>query len=162
MSISQLVILDIVDPKDQIKGVTTTQYGARIEVVKKGIPFLKPTTIKYTFVNNSNYLLIPQGRLDIFNEKNSYKPTYVYINRGGKKVYPNQILEEEIEIDKWYVQDIYIKRLITGEIYNGVDNKPYLIESSINNFTVESLGILLLLSVGILLIKSVKQDLKKR
>ena len=162
MSISQLVILDIVDPKDQVKGVTTNQYGVQIEVINKGIPFLKPTVIKYTFVNNSNYLLVPQGRLDIFNEKNSYKPTYVYINKESKKVYPNQTLEEEIEIDKWYIQDIYIKRLITGEIYNGVDNNPYQIESSINSFTVELIGILVLLLIGTLLMKSVKQDLKKR
>ncbi|KKP54256.1 MAG: hypothetical protein UR47_C0023G0006 [candidate division WS6 bacterium GW2011_GWB1_33_6] len=161
-SISQLVILDIVDPNDQVRGVTTTKYSTVIEVVKKGIPFITPTILSYKIKNNSNYLLIPQGRLDVFNEKNSYKPTYIYINEEKEKIYPGETLENEIKINQWYVEDIFIKRYLMGQIFNGVDNNPQDVEFEMNNYLIE-LGVLLVITVmGILLSKSIKEDLNKK
>ncbi len=64
----------------------TDRYTIDIEVVKKGIPFISPMVIN-KITNNSNYLLIPQGRIDIFNEKNTYKSIYVYVNPENQKLY---------------------------------------------------------------------------
>ena len=161
-SISQLIILDIVDPNDQVRGVTTTQYSIQIEVVKKGIPFLTPTTLNYKIKNNSNYLLIPQGRLDIFNEKNSYKPTYIYINEDKEKIYPGETLDKEVDINQWYIQDLFVKRFLIGQIYNGVDNNAQEVEIEISNYLVELGVLLVILLIGLLLGKSVKEDFNKK
>ncbi|HNW23440.1 MAG TPA: hypothetical protein PKH06_01615 [Candidatus Dojkabacteria bacterium] len=161
-SIAQLVILDLVKAQDQVKGIVTTQYTTNIEVINKGIPFITPLKLKYSITNNSNYVLTPQGRIDIFNEKNTYKPIYTYINQEKEEIYPGETLEEEVAIKAWYVTDLFLKRVAMGEVYNGVDNIPQYIETEINSFILEiSIG-LIVVFLATLLIKSVKQDIKKK
>ena len=162
LSISQLIILDIVDPNDQVRGVTTTQYSTQIEVKRRGIPFILPTVLKYSIKNNSNYLLTPQGRIDVFNEKNSYKPTYLYINEEGKDLYPGETLEKEVKVPTWYIQDLFIKRFVKAQVYNGVDNNAQDIEIEINNYIFELLALLIVILIGTLLSKSVAQDFAKK
>ncbi|MDY0097282.1 MAG: hypothetical protein RBS01_02965 [Candidatus Dojkabacteria bacterium] len=162
LSVSQLVILNVVDPKDQVRGITTTQYSTQIEVKRRGIPFILPTVLKYSIKNNSNYLLTPQGRIDIFNEKNSYQPTYLYLNEKGENIYPGETLEKEIKVPTWYIQDLFIKRIVKAQVYNGVDNNAQDIEIEINNYIFELLALLIVTVIGILLSKSLAEDISKK
>lgn len=161
-SIAQLVILDIVTPQNQVKGVTTNDYTAKIEVVRKGIPFILPLKIKYIITNNSNYLLTPQGRVDIFNEKNTYKSIYIYLNEKNKKLYPNDTLEVEVPISTWHISDIFLKRIVKGEVYNGVDGIPKPIEIEIPNYILEFSSFVIAIILSTLLAKSLSKDMKKR
>lgn len=159
-SIAQLVILDIVTADSEVKGITTTQYTTQIQVVKKGIPFITPLVLKYTIGNSSNYLLTPGGRIDVFNEKNSYKPIYIYINEEEDQIYPGESLEKVVEVKRWHFFDLFLKRIVMGEVYNGIDNNPKYVGTEINNFVVEIFVIFTALIIGILFFKSIKQDLK--
>lgn len=161
-SISQLIILDIVNTENEIKGVTTSQYSTTLKVIKKGIPFITPTVIRYSIKNNSNYLLIPTGRLDIFNEKNSYKPRFIYINQDNQKVYPGETLEKEAQVKGWHITDLFLKRVVMGEVFNGVDNTPQYVGSEISPYLFEISILSIAVILAIFFIKSVKQDLKKK
>lgn len=160
-SVSQLVILDVASPENQVKGIMTNKYIMNLEVVKKGVPFITPTVIKYKITNNSNYLLIPSGRIDIFNDRNTYKPVYIYINPDNQKLYPSQTLEKEVKISEWHLSDIFLNRLIKGEVYNGVDGIPRVVETEINSFTLAIILIFTGLLLSIFLVKSIKKDKKE-
>lgn len=157
-SISQLIILDIVSPENQVKGIMTDKYTVNLETVKKGIPFITPAVIKYKITNNSNYLLIPSGRIDIFNDKNTYKSTYIYINPDNEKLYPSQTLEKEVKISEWHTSDIFLDRIVKGEIYNGVDGIPKAVETEINSFTLAVILTFITLLLSIFLVKSIGKD----
>ena len=161
-SISQLIILDIVSPQNQVKGIMTDRYTIDIEVVKKGIPFISPMVIKYKITNNSNYLLIPQGRIDIFNEKNTYKSIYVYINPENQKLYPAQTLENEVKISQWYVSDLFLNRIVKGEIYNGIDGVPKPVETEVKSFTLGIIFLFVAILLSIFLVKSIQRDKKRK
>ena len=161
-SIAQLIILDLVKPEDEVMGIVTTQYSTNIEVVSKGIPFITPLRLKYSITNNSNYVLTPQGRIDVFNEKNTYKPVYIYLNEEKEEIYPAEVLEKEVEVNAWYVADLFLKRVAMGEVYNGIDNNPQYVEIEVNHFILELSIASVALLLGILLLKSVRQDIKKK
>jgi hypothetical protein len=158
--ISQLVILHITDADQSVKGIATDSYTAKIDIVTKGIPFILPTKIKYTITNDSNYVLTPTGRIEIFNKRSDYKPEYIYINKDNKKLYPTNSIEEIYEIDNWNISDIFSERVAIGNFYNGLDTNPKRIETQINSYVYETLGGLIVLVVTFLLIRSIKEDRK--
>lgn len=160
--ISQLVILHIVDLDAQVAGVTTSDYVPKIEVLNKGIPFLVPLKIRYTVQNNSNYVITPKGRIEIFNSKGNSKPEYIYINTDEEKVYPKETIEETITLNNWSLFDILYERVAIGNFTNGLDSKAVTVEKKINSYVYEVLGILTVLVVASLLIKSLREDLKKK
>lgn len=160
-SISQLVILDIVSPQNQVKGIMTDRYTIDVEVAKKGIPFISPMVIKYKITNNSNYLLIPQGRIDIFNEKNTYKSIYVYINPENQKLYPAQTLENEVKISQWHISDLFLNRVVRGEIYNGIDGVPKPVETEVKSFTLGVIFLFAAILLSIFLVESIQKDKKR-
>ncbi len=160
-SISQLVILDIVSSQNQVKGIITDRYTIDIEVAKKGIPFISPMVIKYKITNNSNYLLIPQGRIDIFNEKNTYKSIYVYINPENQKLYPAQTFENEVKISQWHISDLFLNRVIKGEVYNGIDGVSKPVETEVKSFTLSIIFVFVAILLSIFLVKSIQKDKKR-
>ncbi len=161
-SIAQLIILDIVSTENEVKGIATTQYSTEIKIIKKGIPFISPLVLRYTIKNSSNYLLTPQGRIDVFNEKNSYKPIYLYLNPEKEEIYPGESIENDIEVKDWHITDLFLKRIAMGEVYNGIDNNPQYVGMEINNFIFELAVIAIAFILAILFFKSIKQDLKKK
>lgn len=161
-SIAQLVILDIVNPQDNVKGVVTNRYTTNIEVVNKGIPFITPLKLKYTIRNDSNYVLTPNGRIDIFNDKNTYKPIYIYLNEGKENIYPGETLEKEVEVNGWYISDLVLKRVAMGEVYNGIDNVPQYVEIEINSFIFELSIFFVALLLLLLLSKSLREDINNK
>ena len=161
-SIAQLIILDIVSPQNQVKGVTTDSYFVDVKVLNKGIPFLSSLKFQYSIRNNSNYMLTPSGRLDVFNEENKYKSVYVYLNPDKENVYPKDTFEKEVEIKQWHISDIFLKRVIKGEVFNGIDGVPKQVEIEIDNFILEFSFGLVALIVSIFFLKSVIKDFNKK
>lgn len=160
-SIAQLIILDIVTPQNQVKGVTTDSYTIDLKVINRGIPFLTPLKLQYSIHNNSNYMLTPTGRLDIFNEKNKYKSIYIYLNQEKKEVYPKEVLEKEVEINQWHISDIFLKRIIKGEVFNGIDGVPKQVEVEVNNYILELAFTIVALILSVFFVKSLVKDFKK-
>lgn len=160
-SIAQLIILDIVTSQNQVKGITTDNYYVDVKVINKGIPFLSPLKIQYSIRNNSNYMLTPTGRLDVFNEKNKYKSIYIYLNQEKTDVYPKEVLEKEVEINKWHISDLFLERIIKGEVFNGIDGVPKQIEVEVNHFIVELAFAVVALILSALFIKSLLRDFRK-
>ncbi len=160
-SIAQLIILDVVNPQNQVKGVTTDSYSVDVQVINKGIPFLSPLKFQYSIRNNSNYMLTPSGRLDVFNEDNKYKSVYVYLNPDKENVYPKDTLVKEVEIKQWHISDIFLKRIIKGEVFNGIDGVPKQVEIEINNFILEFTFGLVALIISIFFLKSLLRDFNK-
>ena len=150
-SIAQLVILDVVSEEKEVKGITTEAYTTDIRVVKKGIPFLTPLVLRYSISNDSNYVITPQGRLDVFNDTNNYKPIYEYVNRDEEEVYPGESFEKEFTVSEWHISDLYNKRIVQAEVSNGLDSNPQNVELEIDSYLSEifiSLTVVTIIIIG--------------
>ncbi len=157
-SIAQLIILDVVNEQNDVRGITTESYSTDIELVQKGIPFLTPLKLKYLILNNSNYVLTPQGRIDVFNERNAYKPTYEYVNRQEEEIYPDEIYENQFEVTSWHISDLFSKRIVYAEIYNGIDSNPQKVELEINSYLPEIFTLAIILIISVLGLKYLNQN----
>jgi hypothetical protein len=160
-NLSHLVVLHITDSESSVYGITTEFAQITLEVVEKGIPFIRPTRIKYTYQNITNYVLNPMGEIQIYNKKGSYSPIYLKINSREEKLYPGGLLEEEFKVEKYDITDIYNERTVVGRFYNGIDENLILKETSIEvNYIILGLGLILLIA-SIVLIKAISADRKK-
>jgi hypothetical protein len=155
--ISQLVVLHILS---DVHGISTESYKVDIEIIKKGIPFITPLEIKYIFENNSNYVLTPEGRIDILNKRGNYKPHYIYINSEQERVYPRDKFERTVSVNSWNISDIFSQRAAIGTFYNGLDSNPKYVETPINSYILELFFLLTLIVLTILLVKSIKEKRK--
>lgn len=112
-----------------------------MEIVDIGIPFIKPTKIKYTLHNTTDFVIIPAGEIQIFNQKGGYQPIYLQINNIAKKLYPNESMTETFEIKEWHIQDLLFSRNIVGFFYNGINDTPQqmTIQQDINYIAILSI-----------------------
>ena len=161
-SLSQLVAIHILEESDTgVLGITNNFASITLEVIDKGIPFLKPTVVKYIYQNITNYVLDPKGEIQIFDGKSTYAPIYMQINGENKKLYPQDTIEETITISKWHLSDLLFGRKIVGYFYNGIDENSILsgpVTSTYYIYLGISLGLIVLL---ILLTKAIVSDNKK-
>jgi len=159
-NLSHLVVLHVVE-KGDVKGITSEFAQISMEIVDRGIPFLKDAKVRYIYQNITNYVLIPDGEIQIYNNKGKYAPMYYKINEKQQKLYPNDIIEETIVIDKWNISDLIYPRTVLGLFYNGIDENSISkeIQQSSSYFFVIS-GVIIL-TLGFLLIKSLREDKKK-
>jgi hypothetical protein len=157
-NLSHLVVLHVTDTESSVYGITTEFAQISLEVIEKGIPFIRPARVKYTYQNITNYVLNPMGEIQVYNKKGSYSPIYIKINSQEEKLYPGGIVEEEFEIAKYDITDIYNERTIVGRFYNGIDENFILKETAIEvNYIILGLGALLVISF-IVLIKAISKD----
>ncbi len=105
-------------------------------------------------------MLTPTGRLDVFNEENRYKSVYIYLNQEKSDVYPKETRKKEVEINKWHISDL-LKRIIKGEVFNGIDGVPKQIEVEVNHFIAELAFVIVTLILCALFIKSLLKDFRK-
>jgi hypothetical protein len=145
-SLAHLVALHIADPDSAVYGITSEFAKISIEVLEEGIPFLKPTVIKYTYENVTDYVLNPMGEIQVYSEQGNYPPIYLKINKEQEKLYPGGLLEEEFEIDQYHISDLYSNRVIIGRFYNGID------ENLIVKEVVLEPNYLLLAGAGVLIL----------
>lgn len=159
-NLSHLVVLHIVQQGD-VKGITSEFAQISMEIVQRGIPFIKDAKVKYIYQNITNYVLIPDGEIQVYNNKGKYAPQYYKINKDRQKLYPNDIIEETIVIDKWHISDLIYPRTVLGLFYNGIDenNISKEIEQNSSYFFVLSGAIILML--GFAFFKSLKQGKRK-
>jgi len=120
-SISHLVVMHVEDKNNSVNGITSDFAITSITIEENGIPFIRPTKIKYIYQNTSNYVLEPMGEIQIFNNKGNYPPQYVKINEESTKLYPGGKIEKEIDINQIHIMDILNGRNIVGRFYNGID-----------------------------------------
>lgn len=162
-SMSQLVGIHILEQSDTgVLGLKADFASITMDVVDKGIPFLKPTTVKYTYQNTTNYVLDPKGELQIFDGKSSYSPIYKQINANNKKLYPQDMIEETITVGNWHFSDLLFGRKVVGYFYNGIDENS-IAKGPLTTSYYPYLGILggIVILVGIL-IKAIASDTKKK
>lgn len=157
-SIAQLVVLHLTTPENDVKGITTTNYKVSLDVVDKGIPFIKPAVLKYSIQNSSNFIIQPDGTIRVFNSKSKTEPKSFAINPESRKLYPGESIEEMIEIKDFKLVDLIFNRSVVGHFYNGLDSQPQDITTSINSYKVELLfGLIVIVGIFVL-IKSVAAD----
>ncbi len=162
-SLSQLVAIHILEQSETgVLGIKADFASITMDVLDKGIPFLKPTVVKYTYQNTTNYVLDPKGEIQVFDGKSTYSPIYKQINGENKKLYPKDTIEETLSISDWHLSDLLFGRKIVGYFYNGID------ENSITSGPVTTsyyayLGILggIVILIGVL-IKAIASDNKKK
>jgi hypothetical protein len=167
-SLSHLVVLHITDPDSaDVYGITSEFAKIDLEVTERGIPFIKPTIIRYTYQNATDYVLNPMGEIQVYSEQGHYPPTYLKINKEQEKLYPGGLIEEEFEIDQYHISDLYSNRVIIGRFYNGVDENLIIQEQLIEvNSLLWIIGGISIIAVIILLKiffskKSVKKKTKR-
>lgn len=157
-SIAQLVVLHLTTPENDVKGITTTNYKVSLDVVDKGIPFIKPAVLKYSIQNSSNFIIQPDGTIRVFNIKSKTEPKSFAINPESRKLYPGESIEKIIEIRDFKLADLIFNRNVVGHFYNGLDSQPQDITTSINSYKVELLfGLIVIVGIFVL-IKSVAAD----
>lgn len=159
-NLSHLVVLHVVQQGD-VKGITSEFAQVSMEIVDRGIPFIKDTKVKYIYQNITNYVLIPDGEIQIYNNKGRYTPQYYKINENKQKLYPNDIIEETIVIDKWNISDLIYPRTVLGLFYNGIDENNITREIQQNSSYFFLLSGVIILTLGFAFFKSLKQSKKK-
>jgi hypothetical protein len=158
-ALSHLVKLNIINNSNLTK--ITEDYNVNLEVTDRGIPFIKPAKLKLTFFNNSPYTLIPKGEIQVVKRNGNKEPEYIKINIDRVRVFPENTLEREYEIQNWYLEDIFFGKTAYIKIQNGIDEQITTQEISIPGFRNEFLYILVTLTVIILLASSLKGDKTK-
>ena len=159
-ALSHLVKLNIVDDPNLEK--ITDQYDMNVEVVSRGIPFIKPAILKLTFYNNSKYTLIPTGEIQVVKKSGDKEPEYTKVNTDRISVYPEQSFEKEFEVKNWYLEDIFSGKTAYIQIKNGIDDTVINSEIEIPGFLNEFLYILGVSTILILLVQSIKKDSKPK
>ncbi len=162
-SLSQLVAIHILEQSETgVLGIKADFASITMDVVDKGIPFLKPTVVKYTYQNTTNYVLDPKGEIQVFDGKSTYSPIYKQINGTNKKLYPQDTIEETITMGDWHLSDILFGRKIVGYFYNGIDENS-IAKGPITTSYYAYLGVLggIVILIGIL-IKAIASDTKKK
>lgn len=162
-SIAHLVVLHIADSEADVYGITSEFAKIDIQVLEKGIPFIRPTVIKYTYQNVTNYVLNPMGEIQIYSEQGKYSPTYKKINKEQEKLYPGGLLEEEVEINQSHFSDFYSNRVIIGRFYNGIDENLLVKEIVLEPNYIPLIfgGILIFSTIFLLKAMFSKKDSKK-
>jgi hypothetical protein len=155
-AISHLVRLHITDDPDLVR--VTDDYNINLEVVSRGIPFIKPSIIKLTLFNNSNFTLTPKGEIQIVKRGGDKEPEYIKVNTDRERVFPEQTFEKEYEVQNWYVEDIFFGKTAYLKLENGLDKNIRSNEVEIPGFTNEFLYIIASITVIILLATSIKSD----
>jgi len=159
-NLSHLVVLHVVEQGD-VKGISSEFAQISMEIIDRGIPFIKNTKVKYIYQNITNYVLIPDGEIQIYNNKGKYIPKYYKINQERQKLYPNDIIEETIVIDQWHISDLIYPRTVLGLFYNGIDENSVTkeIQQSSSYFFLVSGAVIL--TLGFALFKSLREDKRK-
>jgi hypothetical protein len=157
--LSHLVVLNLVE-NPEISNVTNN-YNTDIEIINKGIPFIKPAQIKITFYNNSTYTLMPRGEIQILKHSENKQPQYIKINQDREKVYPSESVEMIYDIDHWYIEDILFSKKAYIKLGNGIDNTLINDEVLLPNFRNEIIYIIITTVVIMIVIKSIKKDTKQ-
>lgn len=161
-TLSQLVTIHILEKQETYPLQIKSDFAqVSVEIADAGIPFLKPMSIKYSYQNTTNYVLQPQGEIQVFDTRSTYSPKYQQINETAKKLYPGDSIEETINIQNWHISDILFGRKIVGRFYNGIDQNSITKEITQNSYyayLAMLLGVILLLFV---FTKSVQSDSKK-
>ena len=159
-NLSHLVVLHVVEQGD-VKGITSEFAQISMEIVDRGIPFIKDAKVKYIYQNITNYVLVPDGEIQVYNNKGKYTPKYYKINQEGQKLYPNDIIEETIVINEWHISDLIYPRTVLGLFYNGIDENSVIreIQQSSSYFFLITGGVIL--TLGFALIKSLREDKRK-
>ena len=155
-AISHLVRLHITDDPNLIK--VTDDYNINLEVVSRGIPFIKPSIIKLTVFNNSQFTLIPKGEIQIVKRSKDKEPEYIKVNTERERVFPEQTFEKEYEVQNWYLEDVLFAKTVYLKLENGLDKNIRANEVQIPSFTNEFLYIIASITVLILLATSIKKD----
>ena len=159
-NLSQLVVLHLTEAGN-VKGIASNFANITLEIVDQGLPFIRPTKVKYVYQNITNYVLEPDGEIQIFNIDGKYEPQYIKINKSEEKTYPNGILEEEIEINSWKLRDIISQRKIIGRFYNGLDENYLTKEVTTESYSLYLIGAGVLIIILVLLARSLHKDIKK-
>ncbi|MDD4381879.1 MAG: hypothetical protein PHE21_00855 [Candidatus Dojkabacteria bacterium] len=159
-NMSQLVVMHITETSD-VLGITTDFAQIEMRIIDKGIPFLRPTKVKYIYQNITNYVLEPDGEIQVYNNHGRYDPLYIKINMSKDKLFPNETIEETITIKGWHFSDLLYSRTIAGRFYNGIDENYILKEIQQNTSYILVTSGLFILILGFLLVKSIKQDRRK-
>jgi hypothetical protein len=160
-NLAHLVVLHIADPNEDVKGITSEFAKVQIEIIDKGIPFVSPTVIKYTYKNISNYVLNPMGEIQLYSTRGRFTPEYIKINKDQQKLYPGGILEEEFKIEKDHVSNLFTQRVVLGRFYNGIDENLIIKEVIIQpNFEL-FVALAVLIVAAIALVKVILDNKKK-
>ena len=138
-SISQIVRVNIYPEDSENLKISTIPADISLSIVRKGIPWVKEAEIRYTYKNVSNYILQPEGEIQIFNEKQNTEPIYLKINKEKKLLYPEEELSETLKVNTWNIYDLIYKRVVLGRFYNGVDGEYQGDQTAIEGFGDEIL-----------------------
>jgi len=160
-SLSHLVVMHITDPDNDVRGITTEFAEIDIKIVKKGIPFIIPSIIKYTYENTTNYVLKPMGEIQVYSEKGNYSPQYIKINQEEEKLYPGGVMEEEFPVS-FHLSDLYSKKVIVGRFYNGIDENLIIKEATIDPNYINFVGLALIITLVAISVKIIKSRKNKQ
>ena len=111
-SVSQIVRIDVYPENSTDNKISVTPSSISLEIINRGIPWIKASEIKYTYTNTSNYILQPEGEIQIFNEKQNTEPIYLKINKEEKLLYPGETLTETLKTNKWNIYDLIYNRIV--------------------------------------------------
>ena len=140
-SVSQIVRINIYPTDSTENTISPIPADITLKVVNRGIPWIRGAEIEYTYTNVSNYILQPEGDIQIFNQKQNTKPIYLKINTKEDLLHPGDTLSETLKVKTWNIYDLIYERVVLGRFYNGVDGQYQGDQTTVESFQDEILVI---------------------
>lgn len=161
---------NVVNYDTTIEKLFYDQSDVNLVLKQKGLPFISETVFEYTYTNNSNYVFIPSGQIQIQNAQDESIFLSFNINQDQKIVYPGQSITKEYSFSTW--KDL--TSIIAGKTVVSLTGND-ITENKIENHLGISIlyqmilisGVLGIITVAIvitlisLIVKSIKSKKKK-
>lgn len=160
---SHLFTIHVEDSESTYQNDFIELSDTKLVIEEIGIPYVTPTTIRYTYKNNSKYDFEPKGEIKIENDKRELIKSYL-INSKGLTILPNEEITVVKHIKLWEVDPKLLNvKSVRSVIYNEVEDNYLLNEVTINlSETILALVIILVITALIIgtvcsqIIKSIK------
>lgn len=103
------------------------QSDITLAVKNKGLPFIAPTEIEYTYTNNSNFVFKPEGEIKISDDAGNQIGDKLVINSEKKVVFPGESITQTYTVTPWNdIQSILSTKNILSTTVSDIDNTPVM------------------------------------
>ena len=96
--IGSVLRIDVTEANKSVRGILDSNFRnksiAKVEVISKGIPYILPTKIKYTYENSSEYIFNPIGDIRFISADQRDPILAIHINKDETSIYPGDKLEK--------------------------------------------------------------------
>jgi len=145
-----LFVINVVNTDTNLEEIFFKKSNTELKIEKTGFPLIQPLKVKYTYINQSNFVFKPQGEVRIIDIEGKQVTERFSINPKREAVYPNEKIVIEKDFSIWNnIKNILGKRDIIAQTYSNTGKEFLTNKATVNIKTpvVISIGIATILSL---------------